>query len=171
MPTPPTYTDAFQRIGSGDLLSTWGLFRTAVISVTGAYYDSFVEPDGPVNPASYVTFPYLHSAEYITPGTYPYAMGSVDETTLFKSYLPNTAQGSIATGTFYSSTLPAFTIAGAYNPGVGIDEDQWNNALVGGTVAGIGGPLVMTADAMYSSTTLGQSTGTLTTITSITPLP
>jgi len=169
MPTPPTYTEAFQRIGSGDFLSTWGLFRTAVTSVIGAYYDSSIDPYGPVTPASYVTLPYLHSAEYITPGTYPYAMGSVDETTLFKSYLPNTAQGSISTGSWYTS-LPAFSIAGAYNPGVGIDEDQWNNALVGGTVAGIGGPMVMTADAMYSATSLGQSTA-LTTITSITPLP
>lgn len=170
MPTPPTYTEAFQRIGSADLLSTWGLFRTAVISVQGATYDSTIDPYGPLIPASYVILPYIHSAEYITPGSSTYLMGSVDETTLFKSYLPNTAQGSIATGNYYGASLPAFTIGGSYNPGVGIDEDQWNNALVGGTVGGIGGPMVMTADAMYSATSLGQSTA-LTTITSITPLP
>ena len=169
MPTPPTYTEAFQRIGSASLLSTWGLFRTAVTSVQGATYDDTTQPYGPLIPASYVTLPYIHSAEYITPGSYPYLMGTVDETTLFKSYLPNTAQGSIATGSYYGFSFPAFTIAGSYNLGVGIDEDQWNNALVGGSVAATGGSVFITADALNS--VLGQGGVTiLPPITSITPL-
>jgi hypothetical protein len=96
-------------------------------------------------------------------------MGTVDETTLFKSYLPNTAQGSIATGSYYGFSFPAFTIAGSYNLGVGIDEDQWNNALVGGSVAATGGSVFITADALNS--VLGQGGVTiLPPITSITPL-
>lgn len=168
MPTPPTYTESFERIGSASLLSTWGLFRSAVISITGAVYDDTVQPYGPLIPASRVILPHIHSAEYITPGTYPYLMGSVDGTTLFKSYLPNTAQGSISTGNYYGFSFPAFTFdGGAFNLGVGIDEDQWNNALVGGSVTGTGGSFFMTAAAM--NTILGQSSSVSPPITDITP--